>query len=104
VAFVKTNAEGVPNAGVTRVGEVANTNTPVPVSSVTADLRFAELGVPKNVATLDAKPLTPLDIGSPVALVNTPLAGVPNAGVTSVGEEDRTTLPVPVFDVTPVPP
>ena len=29
--FVPTNALGVPNAGVTNVGEVANTNTPVPV-------------------------------------------------------------------------
>ena len=76
VILVAVPLAGVPNTGVTNVGEVANTNDPVPVSSVTADLRFAELGVPKNVATLDAKPLTPLDIGSPVALVNTPLAGV----------------------------
>jgi hypothetical protein len=40
----------------------------------------------------------------PVKLVATPDAGVPNAGVTNVGELDNTTLPVPVFDVTPVPP
>ena len=31
--FVPTNALGVPNAGVTNVGEVPNTNAPVPVSS-----------------------------------------------------------------------
>jgi hypothetical protein len=42
---------GVPNAGVTNVGLVANTNAPEPVSPVTAAARFAELGVAKNVAT-----------------------------------------------------
>ena len=42
--------------------------------------------------------------GYPVVLVKTPDAGVPNAGVTNVGLLDNTTLPVPVFDVTPVPP
>jgi hypothetical protein len=34
------------------VGEVAKTNKPEPVSSVTAAAKFAEDGVPKNVATL----------------------------------------------------
>ena len=33
-----------------------------------------------------------------------PEAGVPNAGVTNVGDVDKTTLPVPVEVVTPVPP
>ena len=42
---------GVPKTGVTSVGLVAKTNEPVPVSSVTAVRRFAELGVPKNVPT-----------------------------------------------------
>ena len=82
VIFVATPLAGVPNTGVTNVGEVANTNTPVPVSSVTADLRFAEFGVAKNVATLLAKPLTPVDIGNPVILVAVPLAGVPKTGAT----------------------
>ena len=36
VALVKTRAVGVPNAGVTRVGLVANTFAPEPVSSVKA--------------------------------------------------------------------
>ena len=31
--LVPTSAEGVPNAGVTKVGLVANTNKPLPVSS-----------------------------------------------------------------------
>lgn len=40
----------------------------------------------------------------PVRLVTTPLAGVPRAGVTSAGDVARTTDPVPVDVVTPVPP
>ena len=36
VIFVPTNALGVPNAGVTNVGLVANTAEPDPVSSVKA--------------------------------------------------------------------
>jgi hypothetical protein len=104
VALVKTAADGVPSAGVTSVGLVANTSEPVPVSSVTADARLAELGVARKVATLVPRPDTPVLIGKPVALVKVPLEGVPSAGVTSVGLVDRTTFPVPVLVVTPVPP
>jgi len=39
-----------------------------------------------------------------VQLVNVPLVGVPKRGVISVGLVDKTTLPVPVLEVTPVPP
>ena len=39
-----------------------------------------------------------------MAFVNTAEEGVPNAGVTNVGLVFKTTLPVPVFVVTPVPP
>jgi hypothetical protein len=49
-------------------------------------------------------PVTPVVKGKPVALVSTPDAGVPSAGVTRVGLVDKTTLPVPVEVVTPVPP
>lgn len=49
-------------------------------------------------------PVTPVVRGSPVACVKTPEAGVPNAGVTNVGEVLRTTEPVPVLVATPVPP
>lgn len=86
VALVNTNAEGVPRAGVTNVGDVANTSDPVPVSSVTALARFALVDVARKVATPAASPLTPVEIGKPVAFVRTPEAGVPNAGVVSVGE------------------
>jgi hypothetical protein len=51
VALVNVALVGVPNTGVTKVGEVANTAEPVPVSSVKAERRLALLGVPKNVAT-----------------------------------------------------
>jgi hypothetical protein len=82
--------------GVTRVGEVANVRAPLPVSSVTAEARFALDGVPRNVATPAARPLTPVLIGKPVALVRVPLDGVPRAGVTSVGEVAKTSAPLPV--------
>jgi hypothetical protein len=43
-------------------------------------------------------------MGRPVAFVSVPLEGVPSAGVTKVGLFDKTTFPVPVDVVTPVPP
>ena len=59
VALVKTPDAGVPRAGVTRVGLVANTASPVPVSSVKAERRLALDGVPKNVAIPEAKLVIP---------------------------------------------
>jgi hypothetical protein len=50
VAFVKVALVGVPRIGVTKVGDVANTADPVPVSSVKAPKRLAELKEPKDVA------------------------------------------------------
>ena len=49
-------------------------------------------------------PVTPEVNGSPVQLVNTPDVGVPSKGVVNVGDVERTTEPVPVDVVTPVPP
>ena len=43
--------DGVPSTGVTKVGEVAKTREPEPVSSVTADARLALEGVPRKVKT-----------------------------------------------------
>ena len=104
VAFVNVIAEGVPKLGVTSVGLVANTRAPEPVSSVMAAAKLAYVGVAKKVATPVPKPLTPVLIGKPVALVNVTDVGVPKIGVTNVGEVDKTTFPVPVEVVTPVPP
>ena len=64
---------------VPNVGSVANTREPEPVSSVTADAKLALEGVAKKVATPVPNPLTPVDIGSPVALVSVAEAGVPRA-------------------------
>lgn len=85
VALVNVADDGVPSAGVTSVGLVANTKEPEPVSSVTAAARFADDGVARNVATLVPSPEMPVATGRPVTLVITPLAGVPKAGVVSVG-------------------
>jgi hypothetical protein len=102
VQLVRVPEDGVPNAGVTRVGEVANTNAPVPVSSVTAAIKLADDGVPKKVATLAAKPDTPVEIGRPVQLVRVPEDGVPKAGVTRTGDVANTKAPLPVSsDITP---
>ncbi len=72
VALVNVPLDGVPRAGVTRVGLVANTNEPDPVSSVTALARLAEEGVPHHVAIPEPTlviPVPPLATGRvPVTL------------------------------------
>jgi hypothetical protein len=80
VTLLRLVAVATPNVGVTKVGLVANTNPPVPVSSVTADRRFALEGVERNVAIPEPRPETPDEIGKLVQLVNVPEIGVPNAG------------------------
>jgi len=101
VQFARFPDAGVPSAGVTSVGDVANTRPPEPVLSVTAVARLALVDVPRKSATPDANPVTPVDTGSPVQLVNTPAEGVPMSGVISVGLSWRTTtVVVPVADAT----
>ena len=68
------------------VGAVANTKEPVPVSSVTAEIRFAEDGVARNVATPVPRPEIPVSIGRPVAFVKVPADGFPRSGVVNVGD------------------
>jgi hypothetical protein len=99
VILVATPEAGVPSAGVTRVGDVAKTKAPEPVSFVTAAAKLADDGVAKNVATPEPRPDTPVEMGKPVVLVRTPLAGVPRAGVTSVGLVANTAAPDPVSSV-----
>jgi len=99
VILVPTKALGVPRAGVTRVGDVANTLAPVPVSSVRAAAKFALVGVARKVATFVPNPDTPVEIGKPVALVKVALVGVPRIGVTKVGEVANTFAPLPVSSV-----
>jgi hypothetical protein len=83
--FVATMAVGVPKLGVTKVGDVANTSEPVPVSSVTAARKLADVGVPKNVATPVPRPATPVLIGRPVALIKSAWPTVPSRGLVIVG-------------------
>lgn len=49
--------------------------------------------VPSIVATFEPRPLTPVEMGKPVQLVNKPLVGVPRIGDINVG---NTREPVPV--------
>ena len=86
VKLVATPEVGVPSNGVTNVGEVDRTTEPVPVEVVTPVPPFKTGSVP----------VTPVVKGKPVRLVATPEVGVPNNGVTNVGEVDNTTLPEPV--------
>jgi len=101
---------GVPSAGVTRTGEVANTLAPVPVSSVSAVASCAELNEP-SAAVLPVEVTWPVKLALvvtlpavrlaavPVAFVSTTDAGVPKVGVISVGELANTSAPVPVSSV-----
>ena len=57
--FARLPELGVPNAGVTRVGLVANTLAPEPVLSVNAAAKFADVKEP-NTAAL------PTDVTCPV--------------------------------------
>ena len=102
VRFVTTPDAGVPKAGVTKVGEVANTKAPVPVSSVTAVRRLADEGVAKKVATPEPKPEMPVATGKPVALVSVPDDGVPNAPPLTTGAPAVPTLTAKAV-ATPVP-
>ena len=83
----KTNEVPVaaPITGFTKVGALANTNAPEPVSSVIVDIKFALVGVAKNDAIPVPKPLTPVAIGKPVALVKVTLEGIPKFGVVKIG-------------------
>jgi len=107
-------AVALPNTGVTKVGDVANTFTPEPVSSVNTAARLALDGVVRKVATLAASPEIPVETGRSVQLVRVPELGVPNAGVVNVGDvkvllvsvsvEDVVTTFTPSIVTTPAPP
>jgi hypothetical protein len=86
--------------GVVSEGDVPNTSAPEPVSSDTAEIKFADVGVAKKVATPVPKPEIPVETGRPVQLVKVPEEGVPRAGVTRVGLVANTSAPEPVSSVT----
>ena len=108
VLVAAVGARGVPP----RVGLVANTNDPDPVSSVTAAAKFALEGVPKNVATPVPRlviPVPPLATGSvPVTFVVklakvVDVVPVPPLAIGSVPVTFVVKL-AKVVDVVPVPP
>src|SRR5438128_2530267 len=108
MAFAASSNKPCPFANsseVVMVGEVPNTNAPLPVSFVTVAARLADVGVARKVAIPLARPLTPVLIGSPVQLVKVPALGVPMSGVVSAGLVASTLFPVPVdvFQLTSVP-
>lgn len=78
---------------------------PIPTFPVKVEVLDALIVVKAPVVGVVA-PTVPLMLmdAVPVRFVTTPEEGVPNAGVTNVGEFDKTTDPVPVEVVTPVPP
>jgi hypothetical protein len=75
VQFVNVPDVGVPNTGVTSVGDVLKTTLPEPVDVVT----------PVPPLATGSVPVTAVVSGNPVQFVSTPLAGVPSAGVVKVG-------------------
>jgi hypothetical protein len=84
------------------VGELASTKPPLPVSSVTAAARLAEVGVARKVAMPEPRPDTPVEIGSPVALVRVILLGVPAAPPLVINDPALPTFTAKA-PVTPVP-
>jgi hypothetical protein len=57
---------------------------------------LAELGVVSRLMMPAARPVTPVEIGSPVALVSVTAEGMPRLGVTKTGFVAKTAAPVPV--------
>jgi hypothetical protein len=105
VQLVNVPDVGVPSIGVTRVGEVANTLAPEPVSSVRADARLAEEGVARKVATPVPRPVMLPTAGVTVFVVTAvtcPLALTVTEGAT-VAEPNVPTLALTVSMVITVP-
>ena len=82
VALVSTRAEGVPSAGVTRVGEVARTFAPVPVT--------VEIATPLILKTL------PVDAVSKVLVVRMSVVAFPMSVSVAAGSESVTEPKAPV--------
>jgi len=71
VALVNTNADGVPNAGVTNVGLVANTTAPEPVVLASfAVVTVPSLGVPIANGELDTTSILLVPVGGAVLNVS----------------------------------
>ena len=101
VIFVPTSADGVPKAGVTKVGEVAKTAEPVPVSSEITPANSEDVVADKalNLSVVTTK-VFEVGIEVPFTLV---AVATPKTGVTKVGAVSITNfVPVPVCEATEV--
>ena len=110
VPVLKLPDVGVPSKGVTNVGDVANTKEPEPVSSVTAEARFADDGVPRKVATpvpKDVIPVPPFATGNAVpdkVIAKVPLLVIGEPLIDrNVGTDAATLVTVPVVELVPAP-
>jgi len=79
VTLLTEVAVATPKDGVVKVGEIAKTKAPLPVSSVTAAAKLAEEGVAKKVAMPVPRPDMPVETGRFVALARLRELGVPKA-------------------------
>jgi len=104
-------ALAAPNTGVINVGEVEKTKLVdvVPVAPAAVypvillkAVMLALLAFVPPFATGNT-PVTPVVNGNPVHELNTPLVGVPKAGVTNVGDVAPTKVPEPVEPLSPFP-
>jgi len=107
VQLLKVPEVGVPRIGVTSVGDVAKTNDPDPVSSVTAAARFALHGVSSQVATPvpnDVIPVPPLATASVPASVMVPedVIGPPEVVKPVVPPDTATDVTVPPPEPAPI--
>ena len=84
-----------PITGVTRVGEVAKTATPVPVSSEITPANSADV-VAANTFNLSVVTTNVFEVGMEVLFTLVAVA-TPKTGVTKVGEVANTAVPVPVL-------
>ena len=100
VAFVKLIAEGVPKLGVTKVGEVAKTKAPVPVSSEITPANSAEV-VAAIIFNLSVVITKVFEVGIVVPFTLEAVA-TPKTGVTKVGEVALTTSPLPVVAISSI--
>ena len=88
--------------GDNKVGDVAKTALPVPVSSEITPANSEEVVADKTL-NLSVVTTNVFEVGIVVLLILVAVA-TPKTGVVKVGEVDKTTLPEPVAVVTPVPP
>jgi hypothetical protein len=90
VLRVNDVAAASPNTGVTNVGELDKTFEPVPVLATETKFFDASVAIDCEALRLESCKLVPV--------------AAPSTGVTNVGVFERTTDPVPVLVVVPVPP